>query len=296
MKALMTVCGILVAPLVLCAQGITPTEAPRAGSAFDTRLKEEAAVIETGRALTAHRPTYVLPVTYSSNPNNEPAREAGQEDSDLDNVEVKFQFSLKALAWDDVFEDNGKLYVGYTQQSLWQAYDSDNSSPFRDTNYEPELFLTFDTDFEVLGMRHRLLTFGAVHQSNGRGLDALSRSWNRIYASFLLERGNFVVALKPWYRIPEDEEDDDNQNIENYIGYGDLKVAYKMGEMEFATIIRNNLKPDDNRGSGQFDWTFPLVKEIRGYVQYFNGYCETLVDFDHADQRIGVGVLLGDWL
>lgn len=265
-------------------------------SALEQRLQGEK--IDTGvdRVLTAHRPTYVLPVTYNANPNNEQAARLGGEDYAYDNVEVKFQISLKAQAVEDLFGDNGDLYFAYTQQSLWQAYDFDNSSPFRDTNYEPEMFVTFDTDFDVFGLQNRMIVLGAVHQSNGRGNEDLSRSWNRIFAIFGLDRGNFAMAIKPWYRIPEDEEEDNNPNIEDYIGYGDLKMAYKYGAMEFAAILRNNLQTDDNRGSVQLDWTFPLAREIRGYVQYFNGYAETLLDYDHKDERIGIGFMLGDWL
>ena len=265
-------------------------------SALEDRIRGEMATTESGRMILAHRPTYVLPLTYSFNPNDPPDVPEGEDPIEYDDVEIKFQFSLKARVIDSLFGDQGALYVAYTQLSLWQAYNFEDSSPFRDTNYEPELFLTFDTDFNVLGLRHRLLTLGAVHQSNGRGSEQLSRSWNRLYASFLFNRGNFVLAVKPWYRIPENEEDDNNPDIEDYLGYGDLKMAYVWRGMELATLLRYNFDFDESRGAVQLDWTFPLVKEIRGYVQYWNGYGECLLDYDHRDERIGIGFLLGDWL
>jgi len=36
-----------------------------------------------------------------------------------------------------------------------------------------------------------------------RGTQALSRSWNRVYANVVFEYENLYLSLKPWYRIPE---------------------------------------------------------------------------------------------
>ena len=147
---------------------------------------------------------------------------------------------------------------------------------------------------DFFGFTQRILTLGAVHESNGRA-DPLSRSWNRIYAFFGLERGNFSLALKPWYRIPENSEDDDNPNIEKYVGYGEVYTFYRWREHLFSGMFRNNLR-SDNKGAIQVDWSFPLRGKLKGYVQYYNGYGETLVDYDHAVNRIGVGVMMVNWL
>ncbi|MEE6566605.1 phospholipase A, partial [Campylobacter coli] len=39
-----------------------------------------------------------------------------------------------------------KYYVGYTQTSWWQNYK--HSSPFRETNYQPEFFVDIPLHFE----------------------------------------------------------------------------------------------------------------------------------------------------
>jgi phospholipase A1 len=246
--------------------------------------------------IAPYRPNYILPVTYSSHPNNQSLRDLGDEENDYDNVEIKFQLSFLLALAEGVVQETGDLYLGYTQVSFWNAYNSDLSAPFRDTNYEPELFMLFDTDFDVLGMQNRAISVGFVHESNGRGSDVLSRSWNRVYANFMLQKGDFTLTVKPWWRLPEDEEDDDNPNIERYMGYGEVQCFYKHRQQVFSAMLRNNLKSDGNKGAIELGWSFPIHGRFKGYVQYFNGYAETMLDYNDSNQRVGVGLMLSDWM
>ena len=109
------------------------------------------------------------------------------------------------------------------------------------------------------------------------------------------------MGLKPWYRIPEDQKDDptsssgdDNPDIEKYLGYGELTLGYKWRDHVVSMMLRNNLRGHNNKGAVQFDWTFPLSRKLRGYVQFFNGYGESLIDYNTAVNRIGAGVVLSD--
>jgi phospholipase A1 len=264
-------------------------------SIIERRKTEEKKVRASAFGITPHRPVYLLLATYDSHPNTEVYDFAGEDEPK--NTEAKFQISFKFQLWDNMFGDNGDLFCAYTQRSFWQVYDEILSSPFRETNYEPEVFMKFDTDFDVLGFRHKIFVIGFNHQSNGRsGVRSLSRSWNRIYADFIVERGNLVVGLKPWYRIPEDDEDDDNPDIAKYMGYGELFGAYKLKRHVFSFMFRNNLRDDGNKGAVELGWSYPIIKNLRLYVQYFNGYGESLVDYNDTANRIGIGLMLFDWL
>lgn len=262
--------------------------------ALDLRLEAEKAHRTSPWAITPHRPNYLLPVSYSGSPNDGPAREVSPGASRLEPWEVKFQVSFKFEAWDRVLGTEASLHLAYTQVSFWQAYDTAQSSPFRENNYEPEVFLSYPTKVDLLGVRVPLVLLGVAHQSNGRGLDALSRSWNRVYAAATFQRGNLVWVVKPWWRIPD--ASDDNPHLEKWLGYGDLRAVYRRGAHVFSTTLRNNLRAPGNRGAVELGWSFPLFRRLKGYVQYFNGYGESLIDYDHANQRLGVGVLLSDWL
>ncbi|MEA3231709.1 MAG: phospholipase A [Thermodesulfobacteriota bacterium] len=277
-------------------------------SAIKRRQEIEQETEELPFVLTPHKPNYILLAAYNTqSPNQEPYTIAHpDEDYTLDQTEVKFQVSLKFPVLFDLFGDNGDLFFAYTNRSFWQLYNSDISAPFRETNHEPEFWLSFDTDWNFLGIKNRIVRLGAVHQSNGQSGN-LSRSWNRIFAQFLFERNNFYFSLKPWWRLPEDEEDDNNPDIEDYLGYFEFQAIYKVEKellwqkwlkgSTFSLLWRNNLKfNDDNRGATQLDWSFPLYRHLRGYAQWFNGYGESMIDYDSNVNSFGIGLQLTDWL
>ncbi|MDT8439092.1 MAG: phospholipase A [Wenzhouxiangellaceae bacterium] len=238
-----------------------------------------------------HEPVYLLPGRWSSDPNDNPATPNQPRPArrpDLDAIEVKFQLSLKTKVADNLFGNNGDVWVGFTQQSNWQAYNSVESEPFRETNYAPEAMLAWRTGLDLFGWRWQMLNLGFVHQSNGRA-DPLSRSWNRLYAMFGFERGNFEVYARPWLRV-EADGDDDNPDIEDFLGHGDVRVIWRRGKHDVSFLGR--YAPDDNRGAIQADWHWPLRGDLKAYLQVFHGYGETLIDYNHRQTTIGLGVSL----
>ncbi len=259
-------------------------------AALKRRLMAEEEALENPFEISAYRRNYLLVGSYNHTPNRD-IWALDHPEQDINPTEVKFQLSMKALVARGVL--GGNLWAGYTQQSWWQLYAAD-SAPFRETNFEPELFLRWKTDAEFAGFNVRGFAFGYNHESNGRSGD-FSRSWNRLMGSMLFDRGNLAVYPRIWWRIPEDADSDDNPDIDDYLGSGDITLTYKYGSSIFTSLLRGNLKSLD-KGAVQLDWTFPVGGRFKGYVQYYYGYGESLIDYNHRNHRIGVGILLNDWL
>ncbi|MEX2961142.1 phospholipase A [Microbulbifer sp. TYP-18] len=237
--------------------------------------------------LASHRTNYLLPVVYNPSPNERVFEQALDQPVNLDHIEVQFQLSVQVPVWRGFLGKASFLSVAYTNRSFWQAYNSDDSAPFRETNHEPELLMTWLNDWHLFGFENIANQLVINHQSNGRS-EALSRSWNRVYAHLFFQRGSFLLGFKPWYRIKEDREEDDNPDIEKYLGHFELTGTYYRGEHTFGLMLRNNLR-SDNHGALELRWSFPMGNRVRGYVKYFNGYGESLIDYDEAVQTLGVG-------
>jgi len=247
----------------------------------------------------AYKPVYLLPAFWSSNPNTLPQSpnpdNTATEPLDLRSLEAKFQVSFKTKAFENVFGDNGDIWMGYTQSSHWQVYNAANSRPFRETNYEPEVLLVFRNNYSLLGWKGRMAAVGINHQSNGRA-DPLSRSWNRLMFNVGLDRDDWSIMLRPWYRIPESRGDDDNPDIGDYMGRGDATLVHVVGDNEFSLTARHSLRGGDrSHGALQFDWGFPITRQLRGHLQIFDGYGESLIDYNHRATYVGFGVSLLEW-
>ncbi len=243
--------------------------------------------------ISTYRSNYLLPITYVESPNEEPIREA-DAGKGLTNTEVAFQISIKTKLKQDIFGYNMDLWVAYTQRSFWQFYNFSDSSPFRETNYEPEMLLNFRLNHDLHWLKVRFINVGVNHQSNGQS-DPLSRSWNRVVANFGFERDNLALILKTWLRIPEGAGNDNNPDIERYLGYGELWSYYFWNDSRFGLMVRNNFDFYKNRSALQLEWSYPLVQRISLYVQYFNGYGESMLDYSHNINRIGIGFIVKDW-
>ena len=250
--------------------------------------------------ITPYKPVYLLPVVWTSSPNYAPSRENEPADSrndsiPLDPTELKFQLSLKIKAAQGLFKGNGDLWIGYTQTSRWQIFNSALSRPFRETNYEPEVLLSFRTNYRLLGFTGRLLTAGLVHQSNGRA-EPLSRSWNRIVAQIGLERRSTTLLFRPWWRIPEASSRDDNPEIENFLGSGEFLIMHGIQRHLFTLQVRSSVLIDPFLGGSVMgEWSYTVRGNLKLYLQVFHGYGESMIDYNHEQTMVGLGVTLLEW-
>ncbi|MFY9180486.1 MAG: phospholipase A [Venatoribacter sp.] len=271
------------------------------------KIQIERLAADSPYVLLPYRPNYVMPFTWQTRPSNAESRAmlenltgssaAAERLPNFDHAEVMFQFSLKYNLAKGVLGKFSHIDVAYTNRSFWQAYNSDVSSPFRETNHEPELIFSWLVNHDWLDY----FTLTLNHQSNGQS-GTMSRSWNRVIASggWALPYG--IMQAKVWARLSEDKKKepfaaigDDNPDIEKYLGPGELYYFYPKGSQTFSLMVRNNFR-QHNKGAFELGWSFPLSRHIKGYVQYFNGYGESLIDYNRAQQRIGLGFMLSDWL
>ncbi len=270
----------------------------KAATALERRVAIEQATRDNPFVITPHRPNYLLLASFHADPlNEEPFRqEFGVSEVGFAEVESKFQISIKAPVFEKIFHRSDVLYVGYTLRAFWQIYETNGlSAPFREYNHEPEVWYAFQKDWEFLGLANTLIGFGINHQSNGRS-GLLSRSWNRVFGQFVFEKAGFSAGLRVWDRINEDLDEDDNPDIEDFLGNFEFQGVFKRKGQTLGLMVRNNLDFGENRGAYQLDWSFPLTKRLRGYIQWFNGYGESLIDYNANVNAIGFGVQLTDWL
>ena len=239
-------------------------------------------IIYSSFDIEAYRMNYLLPATYDSQNHTQ-----HDGNSDRKSIETKFQISFKKNLSENLLGLDERLYLAYTQTSWWQT--AADSSPFRETNYEPEIFIDFPYESEQSALK--LYRVGLVHQSNGRLSE--SRSWNRLYLSGIFQYSGIFFQPRVWYRFKEDEktslldtDGDDNPDILDYLGYGDITISYPYKKHLFSSIIRKK--------SIQVDWTFPIfgLNNAYGYVQVFSGYGESLIDYNEKVNKVGLGFSL----
>jgi len=270
------------------------------GTTLSDRWELEPAT-ERGRfLLRPYKPMYAMLVDWTSHKNELPQSpnpaNSVSEPLSLRRGEAKFQLSLKTKVWKDMLGSSGDVWLGYTQTSYWQIYNSGESRPFRESNYEPEIMTVFPTDYSVFGWHGRMAGLALNHQSNGRSLP-LSRSWNRVVAQFGFERRNLMLMVRPWWRIPESSRTDDNPDIEDFVGRGDLLLVRKSEGHELSLMLRHSLRSGSrSHGAVQLDYAFPITSYLKAYAQVFSGYGASLIDYNHQQTRIGLGISLVQWL
>ena len=225
--------------------------------------------------------------------------------------DVKFQFSFQYRLFSADLSKHPiytkgitQLFFGYTQKSIWDTWD--NSAPFEDHNFNPEIFWCSNIDGcgnrllslskEEIDKRRYHLRIGAEHESNGKDGDD-SRAWNRIYVkpTYMRNIGDGTVFISPkvWAIVSHGSE---NNDIEDYLGYFDLNLRYLIkNKFNVSTTLRRG----SEEGSVLADLSFPLRQfalterfNAHLYFQYFDGYGEDLIRYNKDRQVFRAGLRL----
>jgi outer membrane phospholipase A len=216
---------------------------------------------------------------------------------------AKFQFSFKYRLLDFPAGPGSaaqrSLQFGYTQRSLWDI--AGDSSPFYDTSYMPAFFfesLASQSDANRAGpFRWVGYQAGYQHESNGQGLTA-SRSLNTLWvrSAFIVgapEDWHVIVVPKVWTYVADLSN---NPDIENYRGYGELSLVFgRNGGTALAYTGRAG--KDFNHVTTQLDLTIPIRLKLLDFasyflVQYFDGYGESLRDYNRRSTALRAGISL----
>ncbi|MEO5688778.1 MAG: phospholipase A [Burkholderiaceae bacterium] len=247
-----------------------------------------------------YAPNFLLPAHYSSNINKSPSSPTHQDGGSFAQyrkTEAELQLSLRSKVAENLFLPNADVWVAYTQQSIWQLWNGQDSAPFRSSDYQPEAMFVVPIPDKTGdlggGWRWRMLTAGIAHESNGYGLP-LSRSWNYVYLGTEFTHDDFALRARFNQRLGE-RGVDDNPHITDYIGNTELSAAWFPGEATMQLTGRTSFK-STRRGSLKFEWTRPVVAArpdgLRWYMQLFSGYGETMLDYNHRQNSIGLGFTL----
>ncbi len=236
-----------------------------------------------------HRDTYLLLANYSNSTNDTPFEEVTPAGLKSKHVELMYQLSFKMKMLETIAGSPVDLWFGYTQQSFWQAYNRSASSPFRETNYQPEIMAVMPIGKRLGGFDFRYAGLGVVHQSNGQ-TSTLSRSWNRVYGELGGEYGKFGVTVRAWKRLDNDKSDNDNLDITDFMGHGDLRVTYRDDGTEYSMTARRNFHT--KHGAVQVGVAMPVRDNLKGYLQFFSGYGQSLIDYNYSQVSVGGGFLV----
>lgn len=234
--------------------------------------------------VSTYNDTYILPYYYTFSPDYKAfpgdKNPGGQK---LQHQEMKFQLSFKAPII-GMFDQRLQLYVAYTQLSYWQFY-AKQSQYFRSTDYEPAVFLRINAFFRDKDT----FDLGVVHESNGEGVPK-ERSWNRAFFDYTLHYKKFSLSIKPWVLIAKSKSSDvHNLDIVDYMGHGRFLLSYNYNKYLGASFMYRSFKHPTYEAT----ISFPLgLKFFKGYVQFFDGYGQSLLEYNHRTKAVGIGIAL----
>lgn len=265
---------------------VTPAEQ----SVLEEKKQQKKVVEKNSLSVLLFRPTYVLPYYYSASPDYKAYQGSGitPNGEKIDRAEFKAQLSFLVPLFTHLFDNPDlSLNLAYTQLNYWQVYAS--SQYFREVNYEPEIFI--EDDFH----RNWLFRAGLDHQSNGRGGE-LERSWNRAVAGVQFAGEDWLVGVKAWAVIfPRQSSDLHNPDIAYYLGYENIHFSYRFHQA-VATLEVQNIESALRRGYFQVSVSYPVLKHVSIYLQYFNGYGQSMIEYNHRTQAAGLGIAFNDWI
>jgi phospholipase A1 len=122
----------------------------------------------------------------------------------------------------------------------------------------------------------------------------MERSWNRVYVEAIASNHNLMLSVKPWYVFHDSTYNKFNPNMSSYLGYGEIALAYKFASQVFSLQTHSLFEQGGRRATGIATYSFPLTRYLNGYIQAFSGYGQSLIEYNHRTNSVGVGIALNN--
>lgn len=254
---------------------------------LEKQLAEQIKASENRLSIALFKPTYILPYYYTASPDYAVYANNTPNNQTVMHNEFKAQFSfLVPLVYDMFGWRNSAIEMAYTQLNYWQVYA--NSQYFRETDYNPELFVQ-------KFYQNYLFRAGVEHQSNGRG-GFYERSWNRAYLTGQMSGTNWLVSVKVWTLIfPGESSDLHNPDILHYLGRDQIVLSRKWGNTT-VSVEAQNIESGFTRGFIEPTVSYQFSKHVSLYGQVFSGYGQSLIEYNHRTNSAGVGIAFNNWI
>ncbi|MEX2335432.1 MAG: phospholipase A [Pseudohongiella sp.] len=203
-------------------------------------------------------------------------------------LDTKFELGLTFNLFDEITNLTflAPLGFGYSQRSWWNI--AEDSAPFAEHNYNPEMFWRFDQPHRPLAGKFPFVDIiGVEHQSNGLQGSG-SRSWDRAYIQKefdLLPR--LSINIKLWHVLGDEAN---NNDITDYLGQGEATIKFMPNE---RTRIRLRAMKGNNveKYSYQLDISYrrPWVNSAF-FISYYEGYGEALISYNRKSRSLRAGL------
>ncbi len=209
------------------------------------------------------------------------------EEITSNSADAAFQVSIRQRLTKSVLPFKTFAYLTYTQKSFWDIYAE--SSPFRDTNYNPGVGLG-----KYIFHNNRIVgaAFTQIkHESNGRdGED--SRSWNYLSLSMKYYfNARFNLSGEFW--IPY-VDGGNNKDLLDYRGLGYVSINYISDKYKWWLSADLNPKKGFGNVNTTLTAAFRISERANQYLfaRFFQGYGESLLDYNKYTMNIRVGICI----
>lgn len=204
-----------------------------------------------------------------------------------ESADATFQISIRQRLTKSVLPFKTFAYLTYTQKSFWDIYAE--SSPFRDTNYNPGIglgkYLFYNS--KLVGAAFAQLR----HESNGRDGDD-SRSWNYLSLSmkyYFNTKLNIAVELWAPY-----VDGGNNKDLLDYKGLGYISFNYMSDKSKWWLAADINPRRGFINMNTTLTAGFRISERSNQYLfaRFYQGYGESLLDYNKYTMNVRVGICI----